>query len=175
MVGAFRYNTIMKATKEKSFLRNFVFGAEDSLVSTVGLLSGLSFAGLGSRTVIVSGIILILVEAISMAAGTYLAEDSTNDLTDVNGEKENQLTDSLVMFFSYLIIGLVPLLPYMAMPNTNQAFVWSVFLSLIALFFVGVIKGVYVHKHPIKSGLKMMSIGAVVIAIAISVGSLVKL
>lgn len=178
----FRYNTAMKLhlasaelTKEKGFLRNFVFGAEDSLVSTVGLLSGISFAGLEARIVIVSGVILILVEAISMAAGTYLAEDSTNDLAVVDGDKDNQLADSIVMFFSYLVIGLVPLLPYMAVTEAKNAFFWSVAFSLVGLFLVGMVKGIYVHKHPIVSGLKITGVGAVVIAIAVGVGWLIKL
>lgn len=161
--------------QKRGFLRSFVFGAEDSLVSTVGLLSGISFAGLGSRTIVVSGVILILVEAISMAAGTYLAEDSTNELAETDGEKDNQIGDSVVMFFSYLLIGLIPLLPYLVVSETRRAFFFSVAFSLLGLFLVGFTKGIYVHNHPLKSGLKVTLIGAIVIAIAIWVGSLIKL
>lgn len=160
-------------THSKGFLRNFVFGAEDGLVSTVGLLSGVSFAGLTSREIILSGVILILVEAISMGAGVYIAEDSTNELDPKN--KENLLADSGVMFFSYVIIGFIPLLPYIALDETRLAFYWSVVATLFALFCVGLFKGFFVHNHPLKSALKVTGIGAVVVAVAVFVGSLIKI
>lgn len=36
-----------------SFLRTFVFGVEDSLVSTVGLLSGIAIAGVSQKAILV--------------------------------------------------------------------------------------------------------------------------
>jgi VIT1/CCC1 family predicted Fe2+/Mn2+ transporter len=159
--------------KGKGFLRNFVFGAEDGLVSTVGLLSGVSFAGLSSREIILSGIILIMVEAISMAAGVYISEDSEKELDPA--EKENELGDSVVMFFSYALIGLIPLLPYVIFNAPHYAFFWSIGASLFALFCVGLFKGFFVHNHPLKSAIKMTAIGAVVIGVSVFVGTLIKI
>lgn len=159
--------------QKKGFLRNFIFGAEDGLVSTVGLLSGISFAGLGTRVIILSGVILLMVEAISMAAGVYISEDSEKELD--HNEKENQLTDAVIMFFSYALIGMIPLLPYVAINDTRTAFFWSVAFSLLALFCVGLFKGFFVHGHPIKSAVKFTLIGGVVIAVAVFVGTLVKI
>lgn len=159
--------------KTKGFLRNFVFGAEDSLVSTVGLLSGVSFAGLASREIILSGVILIMVEAISMAAGVYISEDSENELDPHH--QQNLVNDTVVMFLSYLVIGLIPLLPYIAFDNTPVAFVWSILASLIALFCVGLFKGFFVHRHPLKSALKITAIGAVVITVAVFIGTLIRI
>ncbi len=157
----------------KGFLRNFVFGAEDSLVSTVGLLSGVSFAGLASREIILSGVILIMVEAISMGAGVYISEGSEKEL-DPN-EKENQLSDAVVMFFSYALIGLIPLLPYILLDPPQRAFYWSIAASLAALFGVGLFKGFFVHHQPLKGAFKMTAIGAVVIAVAVFIGTLIKI
>lgn len=157
----------------RGYLRNFIFGAEDSLVSTVGLLSGISFAGFGSSAIVLSGLILILVEAISMAAGVYLSEDSANELP-ASGQKDNTLVDSAIMLVSYLLIGAIPLLPYVLLPGSTIAFHLSVVSSLIALFAVGVIKGLFVQKSPLYSGLKLAVVGGVVILIAILVGGAVK-
>ena len=154
-------------------MRNFVFGAEDSLVSTVGLLSGVSFAGLGSREIILSGVILILVESISMGAGVYLSEDSANELPQV-GEQDNTIADATIMLISYLLIGLIPLLPYIFSTDPKIGFYWSVGFSLVALFGLGLFKGYVVGKHPILSALKVFLVGSVVTAIAVSVGLLIK-
>lgn len=157
--------------QRSGFLRNFIFGAEDSLVSTVGLLSGVSFAGLSSRNIIVSGAILILVEALSMGAGVYVSEDSANEITDGN-HQDNQSSDALVMFVSYLLIGLIPLLPYIFVGNTRSAFYYSVGFTIISLFCLGIFKGFYVKKHIFKSALKITLIGAAVTLISVSVGLL---
>ena len=156
----------------RGFLRNFVFGAEDGLVSTVGLLAGVSFAGLGSRYIIVSGIILILVEALSMAAGAYISEDSSVDIITDGKKNSNLIYDSVVMFFSYLLIGLIPLLPYIFIGDTRVAFYWSLGSTLLALFSLGLFKGYFLGKPLLLNAFKIAGIGSVVVGIAVVVGLL---
>ncbi len=158
----------------RGYLRNFIFGAEDSLVSTVGLLSGVSFAGLGSREIILSGVILILVESISMGVGVYLSEDSANELPQP-GENDNSVVDATIMLISYLLIGLIPLLPYVFSADTKVGFYWSVGFSLFALFCLGLFKGYIIGRHLLYSALKIFFAGTLVIAIAVAVGWLIKI
>ncbi|MEX1052065.1 MAG: VIT1/CCC1 transporter family protein [Patescibacteria group bacterium] len=160
--------------RRKGFLRNSIFGAEDSLVSTVGLLSGVSFAGLSSREIIVSGVILILVEALSMGAGTYIADDSTNQLETVKSERENQLYNAVVMFFSYVLIGLIPLAPYLFSADTRTAFFYSLGATLFALFCLGLFRGFYVGQSLWKSAVKITIIGSVTAGIGVMVGYLLR-
>src|SRR3989344_7504271 len=158
---------------QRGYLRNFIFGAEDSLVSTVGLLSGVSFAGLATREIILSGVILILVESISMGAGVYLSEDSANELPQP-GEHDNTLADAAIMFISYLLIGLIPLLPYIFSVDPKIGFYWSVGFFLLALFCLGLFKGYVIGRHLIYSALKIFAVGTLVVIIAVAVGLLVK-
>ena len=71
----------MASNSRVSYLRNFVFGVEDSLVSTVGLLSGIAIAGMNRESIFATGVVLIFVEAVSMAAGSFLAETSAETVT----------------------------------------------------------------------------------------------
>jgi len=158
---------------QRGYLRNFIFGAEDSLVSTVGLLSGVSFAGLATREIILSGVILILVESISMGAGVYLSEDSANELPQP-GEHDNTIADAAIMSISYLLIGLIPLLPYIFSTDARAGFYWSVGFSLISLFFLGLFKGYIIGRHLLFSALKIFVVGALVVAIAVAVGLFVR-
>ncbi len=160
--------------QRKGFLRNTVFGAEDSLVSTVGLLSGVSFAGLGSREIVTSGVILILVEALSMGAGTYIADDSTNELERLQSEKENQLYNAAVMFFSYVLVGLIPLTPYLLSTDTRVAFYYSLGATLFALFCLGLFRGFYIGRSLWKSAVKITLIGSITAAIGVIVGYLLR-
>lgn len=81
----------MKRRKRRDILggaiREIVFGLEDSLVSTVGAVSGVA-VGSGDRyVVILAGLVLVSVEAISMAAGSFLSSKSAGE---VSAERERQ-------------------------------------------------------------------------------------
>jgi vacuolar iron transporter family protein len=63
-----------------SSIREIVFGLEDSLVSTLGVVTGIA-AGTGSSTIVIlSGAVLIFVEALSMTAGSYLSSKAARDV-----------------------------------------------------------------------------------------------
>ncbi|MBT4856633.1 hypothetical protein HON52_00395 [Candidatus Uhrbacteria bacterium] len=65
-----------------AFMREIVFGLEDSLVSTLGAVTGIA-VGTGNRyVVILSGLVLIAVEALSMSAGSYLSSKSAREVFD---------------------------------------------------------------------------------------------
>jgi len=66
--------------KIQSSIREIVFGMEDALVSTLGAITGIA-AGTGSTFVVVlSGIVLIFAEALSMTAGSYLSSKSAQEV-----------------------------------------------------------------------------------------------
>src|SRR3990167_4109226 len=94
------------------YVRNFIFGAEDSLVSTVGLLVGITSAGIAQKEIIITGIVLICVEAFSMSVGSFLSERTTEEsFPEYKREESNSLLAAVIMFFSYLFCGLVPFFP----------------------------------------------------------------
>lgn len=63
-------------------IREVVFGLEDSFVSTLGTISGVA-VGSGDRyIVILTGLVLVVVEATSMAAGSYLSSKAAQELYD---------------------------------------------------------------------------------------------
>lgn len=70
-------------------MREIVFGLEDSLVSTLGAVTGVA-VGSGDRYVIVlSGLVLVAVEAISMAAGSFLSTQSAEQVSRERLRQDN--------------------------------------------------------------------------------------
>lgn len=57
-------------------VREAVFGLEDGMVSTLGVVTGIAAVTLEPFTVLLSGFVLISVEAISMAVGSYVSNKS---------------------------------------------------------------------------------------------------
>lgn len=72
-----------------SSIREVVFGLEDSLVSTLGTVSGVAVGSGDAYVVILSGVVLVFVEAVSMAAGSYLSSKSTTQLYDERSRQDH--------------------------------------------------------------------------------------
>jgi len=61
-------------------IRELIFGLEDGMVSTLGVIVGVA-AGTGQRSVVIlTGFVVVAVEALSMAAGSYLSNKSDQEL-----------------------------------------------------------------------------------------------
>lgn len=68
--------------ESRSRIREFVFGIQDGLISTVGLLAGVQGATENNVVVIVTGFTAMFSGAISMAAGSYLSSLAQKDIFD---------------------------------------------------------------------------------------------
>ena len=161
-------------TQRPSTIRNFIFGVEDSLVSTVGLLSGIAITEASRNYVILTGVVLIFVEAFSMAMGSILSEHSANEY-----EKQKEISirgsvkGGLIMFSSYFVSGFIPLSPYIFLRN-NSAFSVSIILSIVALGLLGVFSGKISGTKVFGNVLKMVLLGGVAIIVGVVVGNLVN-
>lgn len=71
-------------------IRELVFGLEDGLVSTLGAVAGIAAGTEDGRIVALSGLVLIAVEALSMAAGSYLSNKSHREMLEKRIEDERQ-------------------------------------------------------------------------------------
>jgi VIT1/CCC1 family predicted Fe2+/Mn2+ transporter len=163
----------MRTNKQYSLvIRNFTFGVEDSLVSTVGLLAGIAVAGVAQESIVVTGTVLIFVEAFSMAVGSLLSEQSVEEY---EARREVSLRKpalaAAVMFVSYVVAGLIPLIPYV-ISVSNSAVLWSVALTLLSLFLLGMFNAHLIKIRAWRDGLITLFMGGLAIAVGIVVGQL---
>ena len=77
-----------------------------------------------------------------------------------------------VMFVSYFVSGFVPLLPYVFFP-LNSAFWYSIGLSLLALFLLGVVSARLSNISFVRGGARMLTVGGIAIAVGVLVGRIV--
>ncbi|MBI4093511.1 VIT1/CCC1 transporter family protein [Candidatus Kaiserbacteria bacterium] len=154
-----------------AYFRNFIFGVEDSLVSTVGLLSGVAIAGVARETILLTGVVLIFVEAFSMAAGSILSETSAEEFTTKReAVASHSLFSGAIMFASYFVAGFIPLFPYLVQGGYT-AFTFSVAASVAALFVLGLVSGAVSQTRLLKSALRMTIVGGIAIGVGVAVGS----
>ena len=162
------------AVINREYLRSIIFGIEDSLVSTTGLVAGLSIGAENKKVVLLGGIVAIAVESISMGAGEYLSDDAVEELDKLKRQREDPLTSGLLMFVSYLLAGMVPLTPiiFLSYPTSLWA---GVILALLGLFILGFAKGRVLKTNPLRGGLKILIVGGLATLLGIFVGSLFKI
>ena len=61
-------------------IREFVFGIQDGLISTVGLLAGVQGATENNAVVMITGLTAMCAGAVSMAAGSYLSSSAEKEI-----------------------------------------------------------------------------------------------
>ncbi|KAI3851929.1 hypothetical protein MKW98_019928 [Papaver atlanticum] len=76
---------------------------------------------------------------------------------------------------AYIVGGLVPLLPYMFIPVATEAMITSIWVTLMALFFFGYIKGLFTGDRPMKSAFETTLVGAIACAASYGMGRIVQL
>lgn len=149
-------------------LRSLIFGIEDSLVSTSGVIVGVSAGSHNPKVVLLAGFVAVAVEAVSMAAGNYLSERA---VVQAEGKRDNTTNSAVIMFFSYALSGLALLLPLIFLPYPLAVQV-AVAMALAGLFLLGYLKGKLVGVTPSRSGLEMLVIGGTAALIGMTAGLL---
>ncbi|XAR72176.1 hypothetical protein NMG60_11018725 [Bertholletia excelsa] len=76
------------------------------------------------------------------------------------------LQSALTIAISYIVGGMVPLLPYMLIDRARDAVIASVALTIVALLVFGYVKGYFTGNSPFRSALQTTLIGAVASAAA---------
>lgn len=141
----------MKIKIHPDYFRNLIFGAEDALVSTGGVLFGIASAGsYTSKQIMLTGLVVITVEALSMGAGAFLTEESVHEIESKRKHTDNTLIDGLIMFLSYFLTGFTILLPYILFPGPNAKYI-SMVGMLVILYLLGAVP----KKDP-KDGIRMV-------------------
>ena len=157
------------------YVRNFIFGVEDSLVSTVGLLSGIATVGVSHATILLTGVVYVFVEAFSMAVGSFLSEESAEEYI-AKSEISDRLPvlGSITMFISFLLAGFVPILPYLLFEGANALYS-SIGLSLGILFILGFVNAKISEVKPWSRAFRMLILGGLAIGIGVIVGRFFKI
>lgn len=164
------YTNSMKLNKE--YLQSAIFGINDALVSTTGVMVGIS-AGTGNKSIIIlAGVVTIMVEALSMGSGQYLSLKSAHQYQK-QSKQEEAVISGVVMYFGYVIGGLVPLIPIMLLP-VEQSSIAAISAALIGLLVLGYVKGKIVKVSPMRSALEVFIIGGIATTVGLVVGSVLS-
>jgi len=153
---------------------DLVFGANDGIVTTFAVVSGVTGAALNPRVIIILGLANLLADGISMGAGNYLGMRSEQEYHDhfngfVREGRIHAAGHGAAIFLAFLAAGSVPLLPIMLLPQAH-GFLLSCVATGVALFAVGSLRTFVTQARWFVSGLEMLLIGSFAAGAAYGVG-----
>lgn len=160
-------------TINKEYLRSVMFGIENSLISTVGLIAGISVGSTDKQLVILGATVAIVIEAVAMGVGEYLSDDAVQELDKIKRHPDNSLLSGALMTLSGSLAGLVPLLPVLLFSYPTYLYL-SITLALLVLFLLGYAKGKLLNTSPLRGGLKILIVGGLAVAVGVVVGLIFK-
>ncbi|MBI2011936.1 VIT1/CCC1 transporter family protein [Candidatus Daviesbacteria bacterium] len=157
----------------EDYLRSFLFGLQDGLVSTTGVVVGITTGVQDRAIIILASFVAVSVEATSMAAGQYSSEKAVHQMDKEGKHTDNLIFGALIMFFSYLLAGLIPIIPIIFLPLPTASYI-SIFAAFFGLFTIGFLKGHLVEHKPLRSAVEMFIIGGVATLIGVIVGHFLR-
>lgn len=177
----------MKA-KFEAFLGELVYGAIDGTVTTFAVVAAAAGAGLGSTIVIILGIANLVGDGFSMGASAYLAAKSERDLkkrqhTESESAEEfthdeTPLQDGIVTFASFVVVGFIPILPYVldAVLGLKLAltdlFLFSITITALTFVFVGWLKASVTKTSRLRAAAETLALGGVAAGLSYILGDL---
>lgn len=141
------------------YYSEIIYGGVDGLITTFAIIAGSTGGELSNKIVLMLGLSSIVADAFSMGSSSYLAEK-----VRVDGKKAFKV--AMITFFSFLLIGLFPLLPYIL--KLNEPFKLSSYAMILLLFILG-----YAKDYSIYSGMETLLIGGFAAVIAFYVARIV--
>lgn len=155
----------------RKFLPDFVYGANDGLITTFAIVAGVAGAGLSVTVVLILGFASLLADGFSMATSAYLSRRTP-------GKNESAFTrpaaarHGLATFTGFVLPGIVPLIAYLLPLANEYRFSVAAGMTLLTLFIVGAGRGLVAQLPAWRAGLEMLLVGALAAAVAYGVGSL---
>ena len=173
-----RVNTLAPVSEDRSvrrrarhYLPDLVYGANDGVITTFAVVSGVAGAALSPTVVLILGFANLLADGFSMGASNYLAIRSRVE-ERLPLDSLDPVRHGLATFAAFVVAGSVPIVAYLVPLAADSRFPIAIVLTLVALFGVGAARALVAERRWWRSGLEMLVVGAIAAAVAYTIGAL---
>lgn len=155
----------------QAYLSDLIYGANDGIVTTLAIVSGVVGASLAAEVILILGFANLVADGFSMGASNYLSKRTGSSSADF-ASRSQAARHGTATFLGFITAGIMPLLAYMIPGITGDLFIVAVVLALVTLFAVGASRAFFSDVGWIRAGLEMLVIGALAAAVAYLIGGL---
>lgn len=156
-----------------AYLSEFIYGSIDGIITTFSIIAGSAGGGLARNVILILGLSNVLSDGYSMGVSRYLSAIAEQQQGLITNVKPPWLS-GLITFFSFVGVGLVPILPFMTRLARETANRVSLGMALLSFLSIGLIKGVVIPSvHPLQSSMQSLFVGISAALISYGVGKYV--
>jgi VIT1/CCC1 family predicted Fe2+/Mn2+ transporter len=155
----------------QTYLPQFVYGGIDGIVTTFAVIAGVVGANLPLTVILILGFANLFADGFSMAASSYLSSESQAELDGegVSGLQPSASKEALATIASFVLLGLIPLLPFVL-----ATVLLSAGATTTGFVLVGAGKAYVADKTLFRAVAETVVIGGLAATIAFTVGYLLR-
>jgi VIT1/CCC1 family predicted Fe2+/Mn2+ transporter len=166
-------------SKSGRYLAEVIYGANDGIVTTFAVVSGVAGAALNPSIVLVLGAANLFADGFSMGMSNYLSRRSEMDYERSTRSGPDPVDDpaakspartAAVTFGAFVVAGWAPLVPYIL--ALTPAFPLSIAVTGLTFFLVGASRSLVTTRRWYVNGVEMFVVGMLAAAVAYAVGNL---
>lgn len=140
-------------------------GIEGGFAILGGVIVGLSFTTHNRDILTVVAIITMVVNAFNSSAIRY---SSQHYMDEIDGREKKDtwrfyFLPALTEFIVYLLVCGLVILPLVAFPSVQAGIAWAIFTTIFILFTAGYYRGRLLRTHPVRDGMELSLLGAMII------------
>lgn len=155
----------------RHYLPDLVYGANDGIITTFAVVSGVVGASLSERVILILGFANLLADGLSMGASNFLSRRSHAEGEPMPVRLEAARHGGATVL-SFVVLGTVPLLAYLLPVPDGIRFESAVAMTLATLFMVGAARTFVTRAGWARSGIEMLLVGAFAALVAYTIGIL---
>ena len=160
----------------RHYIRDIVYGANDGIITTFAVVSGVAGGSLSHLAVLVIGVANLTADGMSMGVGNLLAIRADERAREADGLPELERypwKHGLATLAAFVVAGAMPLVPFVLPIEPASRMAWSTALTFGCLFCLGAARALITRDRWWRTGLESLALGAVVAAAAYGAGLLV--
>ena len=159
----------------RHYVRDLVYGANDGMITTFAVVSGVAGGALSSTAILIIGAANIAADGVSMGVGNLLAIRAHERALEAQGLPEEESfpwKHGVATLAAFVVAGSVPLIPYLFLGAAGSPGWWSAVLTFSAQFGLGAVRAAITSERWWKSGFETLALGALVALAAYAAGAL---
>jgi VIT1/CCC1 family predicted Fe2+/Mn2+ transporter len=154
----------------QKYLRDLIYGANDGIVTTLVVISGVAGAALSSNVVLILGAANLFADGFSMGASTVLAERSTLSAA-TRPRMRAASRHGAATIVGFVLAGMIPLSAYLLPVLEGARFEAACGMAAIGLFCIGAGRSLFSDRPWLVAGVEMLTLGGIASVVAYAVGA----
>ena len=162
----------------RHYIRDLVYGANDGIITTFAVVSGVTGGALSHTALLVIGAANLAADGVSMGVGNFLAiraDERAREAQDLPEQEAYPWKHGIATLIAFVVAGIVPLAPFLLPLPDDARPAFSAGATMSALFGLGALRALVTRERWWKTGIETLALGAVVALAAYAAGAVTAL